>query len=434
MLTENRELNDHERFKELGALANSGTLTPSEWAELRGHLQICQACSEVCRQYRALANEGMPLLAARYSDQEERNNWADASTWRKLSARIRAQEHQRASEPASWYKAAGKPDVLRRIPANLMLRAVLAACLVGAVGLAAYRMGGRAHPETKPPQAPFEDRLQSLAAEKKKAVDELNGLLDTQTKKLMELQEKDLQQERELNRLRSALPALNERVSELAAANAATNQQLHTLSPQRDALLGQLRDAEQAYQEIQAELGSLRSERDKALLRSASLESRIAESDTTFRIQERRLRDDEQFLASDRDIRELMGARKLYIADVFDVDSSSRTQKPFGRIFYTQGKSLIFYAFDLDRQPNLKDASAFQVWGRKEPDQGRPLNLGILYEDNETNHRWALRFDNPEKLAQIDAMFVTVEPRGGSLKPTGKPFLYALLRKEANHK
>jgi hypothetical protein len=434
MLTENQELNNHERFKELGALANSVTLTPSEWAELRGHLQICQACSEVCRQYLALAKEGMPLLAARYSDQEERSSWADASTWRKLSARIRPQEQQLASEPASWYKAAEKPDLLRRIPANLLLRTVLAACLVGAVGLAAYRMGGRAHPETKPPQASLEDRLQSLAAEKKKAVDELNGLLDTQTKKLMELQEKDSQQERELNKLRSALPVLNERVSELAAANEATNQQLHALSPQRDALLGQLRDAEQAYQEIQAELGSLRSERDKGLLRSASLESKIAESDTTIRIQERRLRDDEQFLASDRDIRELMGARKLYIADVFDVDSSSRTQKPFGRIFYTQGKSLIFYAFDLDRQPNLKDAGAFQVWGRKEPDQGRPLNLGILYEDNESNHRWALRFDNPEKLAQIDAMFVTIEPRGGSLKPTGKPFLYALLRKEANHR
>jgi hypothetical protein len=434
MLTENQELNNHERFKELGALANSGTLTPSEWAELRGHLQICQACSEVCRQYLALANEGMPLLAARYSDQEERSSWADASTWRKLSARIRAQEHQLASEPASWYKAAGKPDLLRRIPANLLLRAVLAACLVGAVGLAAYLMGGRAHPETKPPQASLEDRLQSLAAEKKKAVDELNELLDIQTKKLVELQEKDSQLERELSKLRSALPALNERVSELATANEATNQQLHTLSPQRDALLGQLRDAEQAYQDIQTELANLRSERDKALLRSASLESKIAEFDTTTRIQERRLRDDEQFLASDRDIRELMGARKLYIADVFDVDSSSRTQKPFGRIFYTQGKSLIFYAFDLDRQPNLKDASAFQVWGRKEPDQGRPLNLGILYEDNESNHRWALRFDNPEKLAQIDAMFVTVEPRGGSLKPTGKPFLYALLRKEANHR
>jgi hypothetical protein len=50
MLTKNEGLNDHERFKELGALANSGVLTSSEWAELRGHLQVCQACSEVCSQ------------------------------------------------------------------------------------------------------------------------------------------------------------------------------------------------------------------------------------------------------------------------------------------------------------------------------------------------------------------------------------------------
>jgi hypothetical protein len=434
MLTENEGLNDHEKFKELGALANSGTLTTSEWAELRGHLQICQACSEVCRQYLILASEGMPLLAARHSDQKERRSWADASTWRKLCARVQAQEQQEASEPANQLKVAGQPNLLRRIPANPLARAVLAACLVGAVGLVAYRMGGRTHAEAKPPQASLEDRLQSLAAEKKKAVDELDELLDTQTKKLFELQEKDSQKERELNKLRSALPALNERASELTAENEATNQQLHTVSRQRDALLSQLRDTEQAYQDIHAELANLRSERDNALLRSASLESRIAEIDTTIRNQERRLRDDEQFLASDRDIRELMGARKLYIADVFDVDSRSRTRKPFGRIFYTQGKSLIFYAFDLDRQPNLKDTSAFQVWGRKEPDQGQLLNLGILYIDNESNHRWALRFDNPEKLAQIDAMFVTVEPRGGSLKPTGKPFLYALLRKEANHR
>jgi anti-sigma-K factor RskA len=60
--------------------------------------------------------------------------------------------------------------------------------------------------------------------------------------------------------------------------------------------------------------------------------------------------------------------------------------------------------------------------------------LGILYIDNQSNHRWALRFDDPQKLAEIDAMFVTVEPHGGSAKPTGKPFLYALLRKEANHR
>ena len=141
-------------------------------------------------------------------------------------------------------------------------------------------------------------------------------------------------------------------------------------------------------------------------------------------------------LTSDRDIRELMGARKLYIADVFDVDGSSRTQKPFGRVFYTQGKSLIFYAFDLDRQPGVINASTFQVWGQREAPQGQspsPMNLGILYMDNETNRRWVMRFDDPKQLAEIDAVFVTVEPRGGSHKPTSKPFLYALLRNQVNH-
>jgi hypothetical protein len=33
---------------------------------------------------------------------------------------------------------------------------------------------------------------------------------------------------------------------------------------------------------------------------------------------------DEQFLAKDRDIRELMGARQLYIADVLDVQHDAR--------------------------------------------------------------------------------------------------------------
>src|SRR6202043_3569359 len=186
----------------------------------------------------------------------------------------------------------------------------------------------------------------------------------------------------------------------------------------------------------QAELIALHAEHDRALLRAASLESKIEDLTASAHDRERRLEDDEQYLASDRDIRELMGARKLYIADVFDVDSGSRTRKPFGRVFYTQNKSLIFYAFDLDHQPGVRNASAFQVWGQRDSEsngEAHPMNLGILYMDSETNRRWVLRLDDPRQLAEIDAVFVTVEPHGGSHKPTGKPFLYALLRKEANH-
>lgn len=139
----------------------------------------------------------------------------------------------------------------------------------------------------------------------------------------------------------------------------------------------------------------------------------------------------EQLLAHDRDIRELMGARKLLISEIYDVGQEGETQKPFGRIFYTKEKSLVFYAFDLDQQPGVKDASTFQAWGKR--GEGGALNLGIFYKDSTTNKRWVLKFDNPKALSEINAVFVTVEPRGGSQKPTGKPLLVASLRVDANH-
>ena len=36
-------------------------------------------------------------------------------------------------------------------------------------------------------------------------------------------------------------------------------------------------------------------------------------------------------------------------------------------------------------------------------------------------------------IAQIDAVFITVEPEGGSTKPSGKPLLFAYLRIDPNH-
>ena len=109
------------------------------------------------------------------------------------------------------------------------------------------------------------------------------------------------------------------------------------------------------------------------------------------------------------------------------------TQKPYGRVFYTKGKSLIFYAYDLDQQTEIKNASTFQAWGRRGPDREQALNLGIFYEDNASKKRWILKLDDPKMLAQIDAVFVTVEPRGGSHKPSGKPLLFAYLKADPNH-
>jgi len=44
-----------------------------------------------------------------------------------------------------------------------------------------------------------------------------------------------------------------------------------------------------------------------------------------------------------------------------------------------------------------------------------------------------LKFDNPKELDEIDAVFVTVEPKGGSHKPSGKSLLFAYLKMNPNH-
>jgi hypothetical protein len=306
-----------------------------------------------------------------------------------------------------------------------------AACVLVGVALGAYHLGGRTRVLTEPTQVASSNNYNP--ASEKQTTDKLGAL---QTAQMSRLQLQVSAGQQEISRLREAVHAAESRFAALSAAKAGQLEEFHRVSEERDKLAGQLHEAEQAYQLVQAELTTLRSEHDRVVLRTTSLESKIDELNVSNRDQERRLQDDEQYLSADRDIRELMGARKLYIADVFDVDSGSRTRKPFGRVFYTQSKSLIFYAFDLDHEPGVKTASAFQVWGQKDAESGEKnhaMNLGILYMDSESNRRWVLRLDDPKQLAEIDAVFVTVEPHGGSHKPTGKPFLYALLRKEANH-
>src|SRR6266849_8665881 len=426
---------DHEKFKELSALAAVGSLSPLELVELQSHLAHCDECQEVFLQFRILSQQGLPLLVDEVKERPEHTEWDSGPARERLLMRLHA-DQQSTLERNGQAPASAPPAVSNKLPLRSYVRMALAAGILLALTGGAYLLGMHKQARTAVANAlaptPVQDGLLKLSGEKKVADD----LLAEQAKHLSQLQQDSAGKEQALANLRSEIRALETRASELAASNNQSEEQLRALSQQRDELNAKLQEMSASYHDQQAEMASLRAERDKSALHASSLEGRIEELTSKNRDQERRLKGTEQFLSSDRDIRELMGARKLYIADVFDVDGSSRTQKPFGRVFYTQGKSLIFYAFDLDRQPGIVNASTFQVWGQRETPQGQqplPMNLGILYMDNELNRRWVMRFDDPKQLAEIDAVFVTVEPRGGSHKPTSKPFLYALLRNDANH-
>jgi hypothetical protein len=58
--------------------------------------------------------------------------------------------------------------------------------------------------------------------------------------------------------------------------------------------------------------------------------------------------------------------------------------------------------------------------------------LGTLRVDAKARGRWVLRVEDPELVAKINSVFVTVGPAAGSKQPSGQKMLYAYLG-EANH-
>jgi hypothetical protein len=201
----------------------------------------------------------------------------------------------------------------------------------------------------------------------------------------------------------------------------------------RGTLLQKLDAAQVSLHATRAQLDALQRGRAEEEARAESLTAQVNDLHAQLREREQTLSKEEDLLAHDRDVRELMGARELRIAELYSVARDGVTQKPYGRVFYTKGKSLIFYAYDLDQQASPKNARTFQAWGQRGPDRREALNLGIFYEDNAAKKRWIVKCDDPKTLDQIHAVFVTVEPRGGSDKPTGTPLLFTDLEIEPNH-
>jgi hypothetical protein len=309
---------------------------------------------------------------------------------------------------------------------KLQYSAVLVVAL-GVVAMGSFRFGAvyvsrstaaESRVDRQTPLLAERTALEAQLASQAAAIDDLASRLQERTAAVQELKRK----------LAETASLETSHESQLNAAVA----QSSSVVGERDSLLRRLQDSEASVVSLQGELDSLRAHRQADLLRVSILETRIEQLNRRLDESQETVAQQGDLLVSDRDIRELMGARSLYITDVVDVDKDGHTRRPFGRIFYTKGKSLVFYAFDLDQQRGLHNA-AFQLWGQRGADRNGSVNMGMFYLDNEANRRWVLKFDNPDKLAQINAVFVTVEPNGGSQKPAGKQLLYASLRTLPNH-
>ncbi len=233
--------------------------------------------------------------------------------------------------------------------------------------------------------------------------------------------------ERERGARREQLVALEHLLEQSREEQLALQEQLGSAKAQAGEFESRSEENARLVGELKNELKTVRASQTDSETIVAAQQERIRELSEKLAAQTAMFQRERELLAAGKEIRDLMGARNLHIIDVFDVDESGKSKRAFGRAFYTEGKSLIFYAFDLAPNKPSRVEHAFQAWGYREPARHPVQSLGIFYADDRTQNRWVLKFEDPEVLAQIDAVFVTVEPRGGSSKPTGQKLLYAYL-------
>jgi Anti-sigma-K factor rskA/Putative zinc-finger len=439
-------MDSHQEYLELCAASTAGELSADEERKLEEHLAECASCLRARHEFESAVQRAVPALADDLSSPAEGSGpaWSVEQAEAALFRRLESEQHTLPSgqgaieEPES--EPAGRRFTYR--PSQIRwgeLWMPFAACVLLAIalGIVAYRSGLKHSAVTSqqqtiptaPSTALLEEQISDFGHERAQLLTKLADD-DSAIKALREELAAQTEEIKHLKPSGDSGAVRTQSVGQSATSESAGNSR-------RDA---ELAAAQANLQQLQAKADALSQERENAAKRSLVLEAKVEELTELARKREQAMDEQQaqiskqqELLDHDRDIRELMGARDLYIAEVHDVGGNGQTDKTYGRVFYTKGKSLIFYAYDLDQEAGLKNTSTFQAWGRRGSDKQQALSLGVFYEDNTNKKRWILKFDDSKALASIDAVFVTVEPNGGSHHPSGKELLFAYLRVNPNH-
>lgn len=410
----------HDVLERMCALAASGQLDTDESLDFEVHLLGCESCRADLAAYRAIVKDMGELPAQNSAFQPGIDTKSGATFLKRLEG-----ENIRTSTAARNFLL-GR-ETRDWLAPSLALASVVAVALVVAVSfpnLLAWR-----HPalSTSVPSTNVQKMEQANQALRQK--------LDSDRATIA-----IIQKERDDARLKlQAADNLEPVVSEL-------QKRLTDASRDEEKLQAGLRDRDNKLASVTSQ--SQDKERQLAILqaRVSTLEESIQRADADMvaaRMQATSLQDqlqgeklsveqEKQLNTVARDVRELMGARRLFMIDVYDGENLSTAQRSFGRVFYTQGQSLIFYAFDLDQHRNIHKVT-FQAWGEKGKNPASVKPLGVFQMDDVAQKRWVMKVNDPEKLKTIDAVFVTVESTHNPAKPTGQKLMYAFLGGQPNH-
>lgn len=391
---------------------------------LQIHMGYCDACHERFFEYQQIASKVIPTMAAAAAMEGPDASPESEASWKKAERRLMSELN---STPVPMELSRS-----RRPPWRLAL-AVSAACAVGIAclfGVWFLRTNSRASSGAAPVTSNRARTESGVGATALSDIDREREI-ENNLQRSESLKRQVTAADQRLKQADDAVAALRKHLDDEEAARKQLSDEKNALAQQLASTQTELDTARSRLESVDSQAAEQGTQRAALEIKVQELQAALEERDAALSEKDKMLALDKDFLAHDRDIRDVMGARNLYIADIFDTTENGKTAKQFGRIFYTKDRSLIFYGFDLDSQAGRKRDVSFQVWGSGS-DRPSPISLGLLYQDD-SHKRWVMRCNDPKSLARLDMVFVTVEPPGGSSKPTGKQLLRAYLQIHPNH-
>ncbi|MGD0911015.1 MAG: hypothetical protein ABR928_03925 [Terracidiphilus sp.] len=186
--------------------------------------------------------------------------------------------------------------------------------------------------------------------------------------------------------------------------------------------------------ELQSQLDSARQQESLTASELHNAGAKTSEYAARLDLMQAQLRNqDAEPLPGPNQVSSLVAARNLHIIDVYDSNANGKRGRPFGRVFYVEGRSLVFYAYDLPTARTQQNIS-FHLWGEKAGIGETTLSLGVLHDDDPRDRRWALTCNDPNLLAKINSVYVTAESPGKpNDAPNGPRVLYAYFGAPPNH-
>lgn len=417
-------MSDHEHFRELSALAAIGQLSSDEDRELNEHLRECANCREVHADYARVIQHQLPLAdSIRWRIKSAIARPApDAELRDRFLARVRAEGFDLSPEverPRGLRSSASR-RVVHWQPA-VALAAVAAVACLGTWTSRRYQLVPRSSVVDNASAQPARENegLHRQLANLRRTIEADSADLD-RMKQENSVSEGSLQKyQRQLEEARVQEEKLSAELQKAESENAG----FASASQQKDAVIADLR----------AQNDKLHREAADNLSSAVIQEARIRDLRESLQQETANLERERELMAVGKDVRQLMGARSLHIIDVHDVDGGGKSAKAFGRVFYAEGQSLIFYAFDLPSGRLSPAKYTFQAWGQREYVSHSVRNLGTFEVDDHEQRRWVLKVNDPDLLQGIDSVFVTAESLGDAKEPRGKKLLYAYIVGQANH-